>query len=276
MRSSILTDDPTPILGYTTSESRWRQQATQWLPSLAWIVPAALYVAIAIPIAWRNQYQMNPDGIIYWRKAQFLVSGHFLQSVSGYWSPGSHLVPGRNSRCISEVRRASRHPRGAYRLGFLLDGELLCVSVFDRPTAAAGEDDCRRGAGDGGGAAGRGLDGARPVAVHFSDGVPVLLDVAQTGEVDTAAWRVAGWTWISLQIVRAPFFCSPFSRDARLPALRAKTRGALAAIFIAGVWRTCRFRRAVGGFVIDPISPVHDLDGVPPTTISTSRPPAIY
>jgi hypothetical protein len=53
----------------------------------AFAIPALLYLAIAVPVAFRQRAAINPDGIIYIRKAQFLLSGHFLESVSGYWSP---------------------------------------------------------------------------------------------------------------------------------------------------------------------------------------------
>ncbi|MBV8780082.1 MAG: hypothetical protein JO353_01680 [Phycisphaerae bacterium] len=69
---------------------------------LSWVVPLVVYIAAAIPIGWRERFQINPDGIIYIRKAQFLLNGHFLQSVSGYWPPGL-------SWCIAAVLKVARH-----------------------------------------------------------------------------------------------------------------------------------------------------------------------
>ena len=54
---------------------------------LAFAVPALVYIALAVPVAIRQMAAINPDGIIYIRKAEFLLEGHFWQSASGYWSP---------------------------------------------------------------------------------------------------------------------------------------------------------------------------------------------
>ena len=65
-----------------------RQFIERTLPLLSWFLPLLIYSALIIPTAWRGRFQINPDGIIYIRKAQFLLAGHVLQSISGYWSPG--------------------------------------------------------------------------------------------------------------------------------------------------------------------------------------------
>ncbi len=54
---------------------------------LAFAVPAFVYLVLALPLAYRQMAAINPDGIIYIRKAAFLLRGNFWQSVSGYWSP---------------------------------------------------------------------------------------------------------------------------------------------------------------------------------------------
>ena len=69
---------------------------------LAWTVPLIAYIAIAIPVAWRQRFQINPDGIIYIRRAQMLLAGRYSDSISGYWSPGL-------SWCIAAVLKLAPH-----------------------------------------------------------------------------------------------------------------------------------------------------------------------
>jgi hypothetical protein len=54
---------------------------------LAIAVPVLVYIALAAPVTFHEMAAINPDGIIYIRKAEFLLEGRFWQSVSGYWSP---------------------------------------------------------------------------------------------------------------------------------------------------------------------------------------------
>jgi hypothetical protein len=67
---------------------------------LALAIPVLVYLAIAVPVAYRDLAAINPDGIIYIRKAQFLLAGHFWQSVSGYWPPAI-------SWCVALILRVS-------------------------------------------------------------------------------------------------------------------------------------------------------------------------
>ena len=90
-----------PTIGYGISPRKaWQQRTDRVLPIISWLVPLLVYLAVIIPTAWRGRYQINPDGIIYIRKAQFLLAGHVLQSISGYWSPGI-------SWCVAAILKLS-------------------------------------------------------------------------------------------------------------------------------------------------------------------------
>ncbi len=87
------------------------------LDALALAVPPLLYLLIAPIIAWRHRAAINPDGIIYIRKAQFLLEGNFWQSVSGYWPPAI-------SWCVALILKISPHtvPLHAIRLVLVVWG----------------------------------------------------------------------------------------------------------------------------------------------------------
>jgi hypothetical protein len=64
-------------------------ERNRWLAAAALLAPFLLYIALVIPIGIQQREEVNPDGIIYIRKAQFLLNGHIWDSVSGYWSPAT-------------------------------------------------------------------------------------------------------------------------------------------------------------------------------------------
>ncbi len=86
------------FLNASTNAARQRDP----LDYLALVLPVAIYLAIGIPVCWRQMAGINPDGIIYIRKAQFLLKGHFWQSVSGYWPPAI-------SWCVALILKLGGH-----------------------------------------------------------------------------------------------------------------------------------------------------------------------
>jgi hypothetical protein len=194
--------------------SNLMRSARERLEVLAFAIPALLYIVIAIPAVIRDRAAINPDGIIYIRKAQFLVAGHIWQSISGYWSPGI-------SWCVALILRIDHKIDPLHAIHGVLAFWGLTWVIASGARQAALATDCRNRFGLCRRAAGRWPHYAGSAAGHHADGV--------SGR-DIAAWRIAQTTHrlhsgalrgdrLPLQIVRTSVFLSPFYVDDCVPVL---------------------------------------------------------
>ena len=51
------------------------------------LVPLVVYALVTVPMALRHLEKLNTDGVVYIRRAMYLVAGNFEAAVSGYWAP---------------------------------------------------------------------------------------------------------------------------------------------------------------------------------------------
>src|SRR4051812_37349686 len=69
-----------------------------WRRTSEFLIPLLLYAAIMVPGIHARVEQINADGVIYIRRADYIAGGNWSASLSGYWSP---LI----SWCIVPLRR---------------------------------------------------------------------------------------------------------------------------------------------------------------------------
>lgn len=79
----MMTVTTTPTDGVTASQRLTSRGGRLW-PLLAAL---AVYVMVALPMAYHQRDRINPDAVSYLQRARNLVDGEFAQSVSAYWSP---------------------------------------------------------------------------------------------------------------------------------------------------------------------------------------------